>query len=176
MLEFDEIEEIESEERDGFSIKTDDMADWAIGKIKEEKAEADRLLDLIKKKREDLEHQEQQIRDDYERRTSFLRMHLQMYMETVKAKETKTQKSYKLLSGSLVMKKPSTVYVHDDEALVAWLEANGFGEQVKIKKTPAWADIKPILTSSDGKVVIALTGEVVDGVTVQEVPGKFEVK
>ena len=78
-----------------------------------------------------------------------------MYFETVPSKETKTQKSYKLLAGTLVFKKPTTKIVHNDDKLLEYLEENDGKDYIKLKKSIDWAEFKKTLTVSD-------TGEVVD--------------
>jgi hypothetical protein len=78
-------------------------------------------------------------------------------------RETKTQLSYSLPGGKLKLVKPTVEYIHDDDVLMPWAEENGF---VKEKRTVAWADIKEHIKQ---------TGELPDGVTVQEKPEHFEV-
>ena len=57
-----------------------------------------------------------------ERKTSFLKSCLAQYFETVPHKETKTQATYKLLSGQLVFKKPKQKLVKSDDDLIAYFK------------------------------------------------------
>ena len=96
-----------------------------------------------------------------------------MYFETVPSKETKTQKSYKLLSGTLVFKKPSQKINHDDEKLLEFLDGTEF---IKVKKSIDWAEYKKVLTISDSEVIDSETGEIVEACTVEDVPASFTIK
>lgn len=98
---------------------------------------------------------------------------LATYFETVKSKETKTQKSYKLISGTLVYKKPSTKINHDDEKLIKALDGTEF---VEIKKSLKWGEYKKNLIVSDNDVIDTTTGEVIEGRTVEDVPASFNIK
>ena len=85
--------------------------------------------------------------------------------------------SYKLLSGSLVFKKPSVKIVRPDDAkLVEYMKANGYEKFVQTKETAAWSDFKKEIEIKDGQVVLDDTGEVLDWIQTEEDPGKFEVK
>lgn len=173
---FDEFDYTDEAQQEGFSIRDDSTADWALVKIKEEYAERDRLLELVKAKQEELKAKSEQIIMDSERKTSFLRYKLAEYFGTVKTKETKTQKTYKLLSGSLVYKKPAVTYERSEEALATWLEGNGYEELVQTVKKPKWAELKPLVCASGDKCVMALTGEVIEGIKCGESEGTFDVK
>lgn len=159
-----------------FAIDNDSKADWAIEKIKEAEADRDRLLELIEAKRYDLDLQEKEIEAKCDRDTSYLRMLLAGYMQTVKAKETKTQKTYQLLSGKLVFKKPTMDYEKDENALIQWLEESGRAEYVQTVKKPKWGEFKKQIAVVDEQVVDMETGEVVAGLKPIEKPGRFEVQ
>lgn len=98
-------------------------------------------------------------------------------MATVPAKETKTQKSYKLLSGSLVLKCGGYEYKRDEAGLCAWLEKSGYGDFVKVEKKSQWGQLKPgLCVNEDGSVAIGETGEIVEGVSAERKPDEFNVK
>ena len=159
-----------------FAIDNDSKADWAIEKIKEAEADRDRLLELISEKHMRLNEQEAEIEARFERDTSYLRMLLAGYMQTVKGKETKTQKTYQLLSGKLVFKKPTVDYEKDEKVLLDWLEQSGKEEYVQTIKKPKWGEFKKQITVVDGEVIDTETGEVVEGLKPVEKPGRFEVQ
>lgn len=159
-----------------FVIDTDAKADWAIGKIREEEAEAKRLLDLVEQKRAELDEKERQIEESLKSNTSFLKASLAAYMETVKTKETKTQNSYKLLSGTLIKKKDSYRYERNDAEIITWAEASGKGLFIDTVKKLRWADLKENLQFDGEDVIDPDTGEKVPGITAVFEPGKFEVK
>ncbi len=176
IYELDEILEQPEDMSKGFSIKDDNVADWALRKIAEEQEEFDRLKGLAEQQIEELRLKIKHLEETAERKTSFLKGCLAQYFQTVPHKSTKTQESYKLLSGSLVFKLPKQSMVKDDEALLEHFRQNGLQEYIKTEEKPMWGEYKKNLSIVDGKVVDTTTGEVVDAVRVEEAPGTFDVK
>jgi len=168
----------EETESSGFMIDSDEKAEWAIRKIKEAQDEHDRLIDLIDRELEKLDSRREEIEKRLESDTAFLKGQLMSYMRGVKCKESKTQDSYQLLSGKLIRKKPAVDYEVDAEALTKWLNDNGREDLVQIVAKPKWGDFKKLLAgdAESGAVVIAGTGEAVDGVKAVETPEKFNIK
>lgn len=164
-------------ETEGFVIDTDAKAGWALDKIREARADRDRWVKWYQEKIEEITAQ-----------TDFNTMNLERmlaeYFATVPHKKTKTQESYSLPGGKLVMKIQNPEYKRDDKAAVEWLKQNGFGQFVKVKEELAWADLKAATEAVDGKVVcgekVTEDGEiiplVVDGIEVIDRPAKFVVE
>lgn len=176
IYELEEVLEQPEDERKGFSINDDNVADWALRKIAEENAELDRLKDLAEQQIKEINLKIKHEEDVVNRRTSFLKGCLNQYFKTVPHKSTKTQESYKLLSGSLVMKLASQKMIKDDVELVEYLHKNDMSEYIKTEEKPMWAEFKKNLSIVDGKVIDITTGEVVDVVKVEQVPESFDVK
>lgn len=161
---------------ESFSINNDNLADWAIRKIKEDEAERDRLIAIAQDQINELTDQIENLKIKYDGKTKFLKGHLQMYFGSVPHKETKTQESYKLLSGSLVMKKASAKIIYDDDALLAYLVASSQPEYIKVKKSVDWVEYKKNL-GIEGRDVIDLdTGEIIKACSVEDVPASFDIK
>lgn len=176
IYELEEVLEQPEDERKGFSINDDNVADWALRKIAEENAELDRLKDLAEQQIEEINLKIKHEEDVVNRRTSFLKGCLNQYFNSVPHKSTKTQESYKLLSGSLVMKLASQKMIKDDAELVEYFHKNDMSEYIKTEEKPMWAEFKKNLSIVDGKVIDITTGEVVDVVKVEQVPESFDVK
>ena len=158
---------------DAFKIENDKTADWAIAQIHDAEIERDRLITLAEEQIEDLKDRIEELKAKCDNDTAYLRSCLAMYFETVPSKETKTQKSYKLLSGTLVFKKPSVKINHDDEKLLKFLDGTEF---VETKKSLKWGEYKKVLAISGDDVIDSETGEVVEGCSIEEVPASFNVK
>lgn len=160
--------EEEEQEQSTFTITDDRSADWAIKKIKEAEREQNRLLALVDAERAELDVREKQITAQYDSRTAHLRELLGSYIRQVyengDASETKTQISYPLLSGKLVLKKQTTKLQQDDKALTAWCREH-LPERVKATYKAEWAEIKKNVKVVDGVAIYEPTGEVMDGVT-----------
>lgn len=163
---------------ESFKIENDKTAEWALTQIQEAEAERDRLIAIAEEKIKDLTDKIEELNSHCENETKYLRSCLAMYFETVKSKETKTQKSYKLLSGTLIFKKPSVKIVHDDEKLLEYLEANDGKDYIKIKKSVDWAEFKKTLAIEDGKIIDTELGTVIPKKVcdVEEVPASFNIK
>ena len=175
-LELEEALELGEEEVNTFTITDDIKADWALKKIAEERKEFERLKAIAEQQMEEIELKIKHLEETTERKTAFLRGCLAQYFETVPHKATKTQETYKLLSGSLVFKLPSQKMVKDDEKLLEYFKQNNMNEYIKTKETPAWAEFKKNLSIVDDKVIDTSTGEVVEVVKVEETAGVFDVK
>ena len=161
------------EESGEFRITDDVLADWAVEKINAARAERDRLASLVQEKIEQLQEKRQLYIVNFEENTSYLRGKLMEYFQTVKTQDTKTMKRYKLVSGTLVLKKQQSVYERDEGALLAWAETTA-PELVKVKKEVSWADLKKQADVSGDKLL--LDGEIIPGVTVVEREDVFEVQ
>lgn len=159
----------------GFEIDNDEKADWAVRKVLEAYEERDRLLSLIASERTRLIEKEANVNNECEGRTAYLLELLEEYMGTVKTRSTDTQETYKLLNGTLRYKKPR-VDVSAGDGLTEWLEQNR-PELLKVDKRPDWAAVKKLVKKvGDGCFILADSGEVVNGITEKETPGKLEVK
>lgn len=161
------------EEIGEFRITDDLMADWAVEKINAARAERDRLVSLVQEKMEQLQEKRQLYIVNFEENTSYLRAKLMDYFMTVKTQDTKAMKKYKLVSGTLVLKKQQSVYERDEGALLAWAEKT-VPELVKVKKEVSWADLKKQADVSGDNLL--LDGEIIPGVTVIEREDVFEVQ
>ena len=176
------MEELENEvlpEADaGFTVDDDQKAEWCLRKIAEAKKE---MMDWITFYAE----QTDKIKDKCGRRIQYLEAQLQQYFRRVPHKVTKTQESYQLPGGKLVVKKQAPEYERDDELILSWLKANDEERFVKVKESVDWSELKKkidvLQLTADGErvaeqVVFTETGEVVPGITVTERPDKFVVE
>lgn len=172
----DEQVTVQETEESTFMISNDKEADWAIEKIFDHESERDRLLQLVEAKEAELKEKRRQITESCENRTSYLKSMLRVFFEQQKpTSTTKTQSSYQLVSGKLVMKKQQPEYVRDEPAMIAWADENA-ADFVRVEKRINWADLKKKLTVNGEQAVFADTGEIVPGICVVDRPDVFEVK
>lgn len=172
----DVLENVQSLYDEGFIIDNDSKADWAIETISEEVAEYDRLLALANEKLEDLKNRIDDLKNRKENCCGVLKAKLYEYFQTVPHKTTKTQETYKLLSGTLTLKKPTKKIVHDDEKLLEYLKANDGGEFIKVKYSVDWTEFKKELKIVDDNVVDTGLGLIVDCCSVEESEAEFVIK
>ena len=159
-----------------FVIDSDKKADWAIEKIKAERAEFDRLRKIALDRIAELNQRVKELQERTDRRTGNLEALLVEYFHTVTpTKTTKTQTQYELLSGKLVLKKQQPEFIRDEAALLDWAKANA-PDMVQTKESVTWGELKKLTTLDGEKVVLAETGEIVSGVVAIERPDVFEVQ
>ncbi len=174
-LEQLDVSAIAPDERPPFRITDDRCADWAVRKIMEERAEYERIKALGDEQIAAIEEKVGAAKRRFENGTAFLTGCLSDYFQLVPHKTTKTTEKYRLLSGTLVLKKGGTKATTDDEKLVPWLRANGYDDLVKVEESAKWGELKKKLTFTGAVATIAETGEIVEGVTAYEAHDTFTV-
>jgi len=168
---------IDYELDEGFSIKDDKLAEWALKKIAENNQEKERLISIAKAEIEELQAKIEELNTQYDNKNEFLKYHLLNYFNTVPHKSTKTQESYKLLSGSLVMKKPTIkIKKPDDNLLLDILSlVDHEGKYIELVKKPKWAEFKKTL-AINGNQVVDENGEILVNIETEDVPASFDIK
>ena len=157
-----------------FQIDNDSKADWAIEKIMAENAERDRLIKLADERIKELSDKKKELIDKAADKTSYLTALLRMYFDTIEPKATKTQSTYKLLSGKLILKHQQPEYMLDDAQMVSWAKAAA-PAYIKVKESINWAELKKQTVVNGETVLLADTGEVVPGVVAKVREDVFEV-
>ena len=172
---FDFLDEENDNENSGYVIDDDKKADWALEKIRQEREERDRLINLAKDKIDYYKQEIEKIESRCETSTSYLQSQLAAYFETVKHKQAKTQESYKLLNGSLVKKYGGYKYDYDDDIFVDYLK-NNYPQLVKVIERPQWGEFKKITElTAEGDIINKETGEVLGFIKAAKKPDEFRV-
>lgn len=158
---------------------TDTQADDLITEIKALQEEKQRY-ELIATQQIQVITDKLQAKHKYiESSIQFNKDQLRAFFTTITPKDTKTQQSYNLLSGKLVMKKPTYKIAHDDIKLLEWAEQNG-QHYVEVKQVTRldWKGFKENLVITNGMIVNKVTKEILEGIglTIEEVSESFEVK
>ena len=151
---------------------------YEIRMLDQEEAELQALLDArIEEIRASFTGKVEKIGSRREQLTSELRV----LFDQVPSKETKTQAKVTLLSGDVVVKKPSVKLDYDKKVLLENAETTGLKEYITIKvvKDFDWAGLKAKLTiQDDGSIVNADTGELleIEGLAVLPVAEQVVIK
>ena len=159
---------------DTYQIDTDKKAEHAVKQIKKWREETARLLTNADDEIAELQEAKRKLQERQEAREGYYKALLHAYFETVEKATTKTQASYKLLNGKLVLKKQQPEYLRDEAALVAWAKDNA-PAYVQVEESVAWGELKKATETQGDKVIYKDTGEVVPGVVAVERPDVFEV-
>lgn len=152
----------------GFVIDTDAKAEWALQKIREARADRDKFVKWYEDKIKEITEQ-----------TDFNTMNLERmlaeYFASVPHKKTKTQESYSLPGGKLILKTQNPEYKRDDKTVIEWLKKHDGAEFIKVTEELAWADLKAKTAALNGKL-FSEDGEEIPGVEVINRPEKFVVE
>jgi len=159
----------------GFTIISDDQAEWALTKIAEAKAEFDRLALACDAQISRYAYKKMELQKKFDQERAYFVNLLNGYFQSVPHKSTKTQETYALPSGRLVLKKEKLDFAHDDDVLLPFLQCNGFNNFVKVERRPMWGEFKKRLRIVDGEARTDF-GEAVEGVTVELKPATFDVE
>ena len=168
MSEVVEKMDFEEFEDEGYSIKDDRGAEYALKRIKNTQDEVDKF-------RAYYDEQIQKMQERADGIAGFYLAHLERYFNQVPHKTTKTMESYELPSAKLVLKQQSPEFVRDDNAVLEWCHSQGNEEFIKVKESLDWAGLKKMVDVSGDKVVVGGTGEVVPGIEVVQREPKFSV-
>ena len=164
--------------RERFTVDNDMKAEWVLSKIrnirKEQKKETDELTRQMRFYQDQMDLISKQADNDVAFFESMLIPYFAERMEGGFTKSTKTQTSYKLPTGKLVLKHQAPEYERKDEDLLPWLKANR-PDLVKVTESPNWAELKKTV-KINGENVVTDDGEVVPGVKVTEREDKFDVE
>ena len=163
-----------TEEEKRFVCNDDRKADWLLRK----RAEAVSEYDFWKQFYEEQTHKAEVAMN---RKLAWIDFMLEGYFKTVPHKTSKTQESYLLPSGKLVLKASSVKYEHDDAQLLPWLKKNGKSAFVKVKESVDWAGLKKDLIPENGfdisgSFIADDNGEIVPGITVTSTGQQFKVE
>ena len=164
--------------RERFTVDNDMKAEWVLSKIrsirKDQKKECDELTRQMRFYQDQMDMISKQADDDVAFFESMLIPYFAERMEGGFTKSTKTQTSYKLPTGKLVLKKQAPEYERKDDELLPWLKANR-PDLVKVTESANWAELKKSV-KINGENVVTADGEVIPGVKVTEREDKFEVE
>lgn len=172
------IDEELGQTKDEWHITDDSKADWAIEKIAAIDSNYRRKEMIARNKIAQIEEWLAKEKAQADRDRNFFEVKLKEYFESLPesvVQKAKTQKIYKLPSGTLRLKMQQPEYKRDDEKLLKWVKANK-PRLVKIKETVDWSGLKEITAVANGKVIDTQTGEVIDGIEVQERGPKLVVE
>ena len=171
-----DIIDIPEIETDGFVIDNDQKAEWALRKIREHKADANRMAMVCNAEIERYERIRKEAEDKCARDCAYLESLLYAYFVTVPHKATKTQESYKLPTGALKQKFREPEYVRADAEILAWLNEQGMKDYVEVKPSLKWAELKKVIAANGETAIYPETGEIIPGVKIVERDPVFVVE
>ena len=167
MSEARKLEQEEQEELQFVAVLDDASAEMLLQRIKEADEQYERMESWYC-------HQLENAKEIRDRTVQWAETCLRGYFDMVPTKNAKTQKSYELPSGKLVLKAQQPEFSVQDEVLVPWLKERGLNDFVKVKESANWAELKKRVMVLEDTVTDA-DGEIIPGITVTPREPKFSV-
>lgn len=171
------IDDQVEEQKEGWKITSDAMADWCLERKQEEVVEHERLERLINEKIEFYTNKLIAVQERKEQCLTSRDALLIDYFESIpeeNKKRTKTLVKYQLPTGTLQKKFKAPTYIKNDDELLKYAEANA-PDYIEVKKSLKWGEFKKQTKIVNNQVVDVNTGEVLP-IELQEQPAVFEVK
>ncbi len=165
---------VTAEEKQEFTIDNDQSAEWALLRLKEDKAEMDRFIDTCEKQIQFYQEKIKEAKEKHDRKTGYLKGKLMEYFMSVPKKKTKTQEIYTLPSGKLKLKYPQPEYKRDDATLIKWLKDRDMTDYIKVSESPKWGELKKTVQVAGDMACI--DGEIVDGIQIIEKAPVFDIE
>jgi phage host-nuclease inhibitor protein Gam len=149
-----------------FAINNDDEAFWAMRRL----AIAQRRIDEVKRQAQiELDRINRWVAENSasaEREISYFDKVLGNYLVRVRENDTDGRKKLDFPDGTITSRvTPDKVTVEDADAFLAWAEANGHADWVRVKREADVATIKKVVDFSDGAVIDPMTGQIVAGLS-----------
>ena len=168
--------------REPFICDNDFKAEWCLSKIRGLEAAHKRECDELDRQMQFFLDQKAMLDEQLKNDRAFFEGILKGYFESRVAdgfaKEAKTQVTYKLPTGVLILKHrdPEFEYKKEKDKAVEFLEKNKMDQFVKVEKSVSWKELKPLTKVAGTSVVMKETGEVIPGITVTEREDDFSVE
>ncbi|HLO11131.1 MAG TPA: host-nuclease inhibitor Gam family protein [Pseudoneobacillus sp.] len=163
----------------GVNVKDDIQADTMIEKVKELRREKERFETIYQGKKAMLDAQFGGKIDSLGKQEEYYTKALEDYFNSLPEstfKESKSSKSYKLLSGTLRTKQQNPEFSFDDSVVTDWLEKHGGEKYVKVTKSINKTELKKAIIIDGDNVVFADNHEVVPGAAITKRANKFIVE
>jgi phenylalanyl-tRNA synthetase alpha subunit len=169
----------EDSKNENFVIESDITAEWALEKISLKTAESKRNINVLQSKIIECELRIKKEEQSLQIKISFLQEKLRQYFQKVTHEKTKTQESYKLPAGKLILKYPKTEYTTDEKKLGEFLASNMLDNFYELVFKPKWSELKKEIGTTlqrQGNTLVTEDGVIVDGVQVTDSEQEFEIK
>lgn len=158
-------EEVNNDDR--FVIDSEEKADWALRKIKEAENEIDKAEYFAETQIRQIENWRIKQTDKHYESIEYFQSLLAEYLQN-KRKEDPKLKSITLPTGNVGFSKRQPKWVYNDEVVLKTLESENLNDLIRVEKKLDKRSIKKAFEVAGDKVVNPETGQVIEGIEVQE--------
>lgn len=170
----DFLDEQEGTEKESFTVKDDSQANWALRKIKQMNDQIEQNNALAQAEIDKIEQWNQSENEKAQSSIDYFQGLLAEYAMKKKAEDPKF-KSLKLPNGRIGFRKQQPKWNYDDETVLEALKKANMNDFINVKESPRKADIKKAFDVAGSQVVCPDTGLIIEGITIEEQPDKFNV-
>lgn len=157
-----------------FKIENNDQANWALRKISKIRKQRTEIKDISDLEIHRIEMWRNKNFEDLDKEEQYFLNLLRDYHSMILYEDPK-RKTLDLPAGKCRFRAQPPEFKQDPERLLEWLERNKLDAFIRVKKEPAWGELKKLVKVHNGQVVME-TGEIVEGVTAEEHGLSFRVE
>lgn len=166
-----------NEEDDGFKVETKKEADWAMRKIRQLSREKEENKEMAEEQIAEIESWLDSENNKLEDNIEFFKSLLFEFLYQQRKEKDEEIKTINLPSGSVKARKQRNKWNYDSKKLVDGVKEAGLDDVVEVKEKVNKRELKDKSKVLDNGVVInEETGEIIEGVRVEERGEKFSVK
>lgn len=174
-MELYEYLDQETKVDEGFKIDDDQTANWALRKIKQYQEKQKANNELAQAEIEKIESWNKQENEKAQQSIDYFQSLLAQYAMKKREEDPKF-KSQKLPNGYIGFRKKQPKWNYQEDVLLETLKKNQLTDFIKIKEQLDKSSIKKAFDVVNGKVINPDTGEVIEGITVEEQGEDFTVR
>lgn len=158
-----------------FTIEDESQANWALRKIKQLQDEKEKNVSLANAEIEKIEEWLNATNDQVQQSIDYFQSLLAEYAMEQRKNDPKF-KSLKLPNGRIGFRKQQPKWEYDNEKVIEALKASERDDLIRVKEEPDKSAIKKAFKVAENKVINPDTGEVVEGITIEQREDAFSVE
>lgn len=170
----DFLDKQESIDNEGFTINDENKANWALRKIKQMKDTIEKNNALAQAEIDKIEDWRERENEKSQTSIDYFQSLLAQYALEQRERDPKF-KSLNLPNGRIGFRKRQPKWIYDNDKVIETLEKANLSDFIRVTKAPSKADIKKAFEVAGDKVVNPDTGEVLEGITVEQQDDNFSV-
>lgn len=148
-------------------MNNDYQMEKLLNELREFTEEKERLMLLAAKMRDEYQDKINMYQDEILRKEQYTKDIIHSLIDIEEMKDTKTQKSYQLVSGKIIIPKDKFNIKLKSE----YDESKIPDEYITVKRSVNWGEYKKQLCIHGNEVINKETGEIVDNVEIEKVEG-----
>lgn len=166
------LDDIEQVNDDSFRVTDDNQANWALRKIKELQQEIENNTRLAEKEIDKIKHWETQQNSRLADNIAYFESLLDDYALR-KREQDPSFKSLSLPNGRIGFRKQQPKWNYDEKTLLDYLKRTELHELIRTTQVPNKTEIRKVFEVVGDKVINKETGEVVEGIEIEQRPEAF---